>query len=156
MAALKFRGEPSKSLNPSHWALCGVSPWGSRPLSPCKKVASRGRPATVNGHLIACFCLSPVYQGLLALMGFRATSQIEGLLTVAVMGYSQQYESISPLDEQESSQENFSSPLTPIRTVSSSFSCERGDLATKVAQVTQALPRFDDIFILPLCLSAPE
>jgi hypothetical protein len=76
------------------------------------------------------------------------------------MGYSQQYERISPLDEQESSQgssqEHFTSPLTPIRTVSSSFSCERGDLATKVAQVTQALPRFDDIFILPLCLSAPE
>jgi hypothetical protein len=29
-------------------------------------------------------------------------------------------------------------------------------LATNTAQVTQALSRFDDIFILSLCLSAPE
>ena len=94
MAALKFRGEPLKSLNPSYWP-CVESLPGSVGLSaPAKKVASRRGPATDNGHLIACFCLSPLSQGLLALMGFRAMSQIEGLLTVAVMGYSQQYEAV--------------------------------------------------------------
>jgi hypothetical protein len=32
----------------------------------------------------------------------------------------------------------------------------RCDLATNTVQVTQALSRFDDIFIVSLCLSAPE